>query len=98
MRLAVVLALAGLVTLLVAILTDSTWVALAVIALAGVGIVLLVRDWRADHRQHSGSAVADAPADDDEATDRVPARMSPDMFSPDISADGGGPSAGARAD
>ena len=97
MRLAVVLALAGLATLLVAILTDSTWVALAVIALAAVGIVFLVRDWRADHRRHSGSLVEDAPADD-EATDKVPARLSPDMFYPDISADGGGPSADARAD
>ena len=38
MTLVVVLALSGLVALLVAILTDSTWVALTVIALAAAGI------------------------------------------------------------
>ncbi|WP_328349638.1 hypothetical protein OG976_13630 [Mycobacterium sp. NBC_00419] len=98
MKLAVVLALAGLLALVIALLTDSTWLALAVIALAVVGIVFLVRDWRADHRHHAGGTADPAPADVDEPTDRVPARLSPDMFSPDISADDGGPSADARAD
>lgn len=95
MTLVVVLALAGLVALLVAILTGSTFVAVIVIALAALGIVLLVRDWRAEQRQSAGG-VGGAPASEREAASD--ARADPDMFSPDISADGNGPSSDARAD
>ncbi len=98
MTVVVVVALAGLVALLVAILTDSTFVALAVVALAGLGIVLLLRDWRVEHRQLSARYTT--PDDDETAADDEPVdpAVTPEMFAPDISADGTGPSSDARAD
>lgn len=93
MRIVVVVALAGLITLLVAVLTDSTWVAIAVVALAVVGIALLLRDWRAEHRRTTAVETAEHPA----AEPDDPA-MTPEMFAPDISSDGRGPSSDARAD
>jgi len=96
MTLVVVLALAGLVALLVAILTGSTFVAVIVIGLAVLGILMLVRDWRAERRQ-SASNRDDSPAEDRDGTGSA-ARMDPDTFSPDIAADGNGPSSDARAD
>jgi hypothetical protein len=94
-RIVVVVALAGLIALLVAVLTDNTFVAIGVIALAALGILLLLRDWRAD-RQH---AAPDEAADGDlPDTEPVDADMSPEMFAPDISTDGRGPSSDARAD
>lgn len=97
MRLVVVLALAGLVALLTAILTDSSWVAIAAIALAAIGIVLVLRDWRADRRGHR-DAGGDPPVDEAEPAVPVSSRMTADMFAPDISADTDGPSSDARAD
>ena len=94
MTLVAVLALAGLVALVVAIMTGSPFVAVIVIALAAIGIVLLMRDWRAERRQ----SASNGHGDDDDATKTARARMSPDMFSPDIAADGNGPSSDARAD
>ncbi len=67
--LVVVLALAGLVALLVAIMTGSTFVAVIVIALAVLGILLLVRDWRAERRQSASDGHDDSPAGDDDATE-----------------------------
>lgn len=93
MRIVVVLALAGLIALLVAVLTDSTYAAVAVVVLAVAGIVLLLRDWRADRRQASAAMTTDAPE-----SEPVDPAMSPEMFAPDISADGRGPSSDARAD
>ena len=94
-RIVMVVALAGLITLLVAVLTDNTFVAVGVIALAVLGILLLLRDWRADRP-------APAPVDDAEAElpdpDPVDPDMSPEMFAPDISTEAGGPSSDARAD
>lgn len=98
MTLVVVLALAGLVALLIAIMTGSTVVAVIVIALAILGILLLVRDWRTERRQSVSDGHGDSPAGDPAATGTSAARMNPDMFSPDISADGNGPSSDARAD
>lgn len=98
MTLVVMLALAGLVALLVAIMTSSTVVAVIVIALAVLGILLLVRDWRAERRQSASDYGGDAPAEDPAATGTAKARMDPDTFSPDIAADGNGPSSDARAD
>jgi hypothetical protein len=98
MTLVVVLALAGLVALLVAIMTSSTVVAVIVIALAVLGILLLVRDWRAERRQSVSNGQTDSPAEDPAAAGAAAARMDPDTFSPDISADGNGPSSDARAD
>jgi hypothetical protein len=98
MTLVVVLALAGLVALLVAIMTSSTVVAVIVIALAALGILLLVRDWRAERRQSASDDGGDSPAEDPAAKGTAAARMDPDTFSPDIAADGNGPSSDARAD
>jgi threonine/homoserine efflux transporter RhtA len=98
MTLVVVLALAGLVALLVAIMTGSTFVAVIVIALAVLGILLLVRDWRTERRQFPSGGHGASPAEDDDPTGAAAARMDPDMFSPDIAADGSGPSSDARAD
>jgi hypothetical protein len=98
MTIVVVLALAGLVALLVAIMTGSTFVAVIVIALAVLGILLLVRDWRAERRQSASNGHGDSPAEDHAATASDGTRMDPDMFSPDIAADGNGPSSDARAD
>ncbi|MCB0939331.1 MAG: hypothetical protein KDB72_03740 [Mycobacterium sp.] len=96
MRVAALVALAGLVALVVALLTGSTLPAVLVIALAALGIVLLLRDWRAEQRHPASPdppttnhAVASAPA---------AAPLSPDRFAPDISGVQGGPSSDARAD
>lgn len=98
MTLVVVLALAGLVALLIAIMTGSTVIAVIVIALAILGILLLVRDWRTERRQSVSDGRGDSPAEDTGATGSAAARMDPDAFSPDIAADGNGPSSDARAD
>lgn len=92
MRIVVVVALAGLIALVVAVLTDSTYAAIAVVVLAVAGIVLLLRDWRADHKR---AAAGEATEPQDEPVDPS---MSPELFAPDISADGRGPSSDARAD
>lgn len=95
MRVVSLVALAGLVALVVALLTGSTLPALLVIALAALGIVLLLRDWRTERGQPApagpptGAAAFSAP---------VEAPMNPDRFSPDISGVQGGPSSDARAD
>ncbi|SBS76232.1 conserved exported hypothetical protein [uncultured Mycobacterium sp.] len=95
-RIVVVVALAGLITLVVAVLTDNTFVAVGVIALAALGILLLARDWRADRRQPA--APVEAAEDDESEPETVAIPLSPEMFAPDISTDAGGPSADARAD
>jgi hypothetical protein len=95
-RIVVVVALAGLITLVVAVLTDNTFVAVGVIALAALGILLLLRDWRADRRQPA--APVEAAEDDEPEPETVAIPLSAEMFAPDISTDGGGPSADARAD
>ncbi|MCX2929215.1 hypothetical protein ORI20_02930 [Mycobacterium sp. CVI_P3] len=95
MRIVVVMALAGLIALLVAILTDNAFVAVGVVVLAGIGILLLLRDWRADRRPTVPAAPVDDDAPDPGPVDPV---MLPEMFAPDISADGRGPSADARTD
>ena len=93
MRIVGLVALAGLIALLVALFTDSTYAAIAVVILAVGGIVLLLRDWRADHRQARDGAATGVPHDEP-----IDPAMSPEMFSPDISSDGRGPSSDARAD
>jgi hypothetical protein len=98
MTIVVVLALAGLVALLVAILTGSTFVAAIVIALAALGILLLVRDWRAERREYASNPHDDAPGEEQTEAGPAESRVNPDMFSPDIAADGNGPSGDARAD
>ncbi|BBY63907.1 hypothetical protein [Mycolicibacterium helvum] len=96
MRIVVVVALAGLITLVVAVLTDNTFVAIGVIALAVLGILLLLRDWRSDRRAPA-TPVETAEVDEPEP-ETVAIPLSPEMFAPDISTDSDGPSADARAD
>ncbi|WP_319428639.1 hypothetical protein [Mycobacterium sp. RTGN5] len=95
-RIVVVVALAGLITLVVAVLTDNTFVAFGVIALAVLGILLLLRDWRADRRQPT--APVEGAEDDGPEPETVAIAISPELFAPDIATDGHGPSADARAD
>lgn len=95
MRTVIALAIAALAALVVALITGSTWPALAVVALAGAGIVLLLRDWRAER-----SAVSE-PVDEPHHVDHhVEHRVEPhaDEFSPDVSTDPNGPSSDARSD
>lgn len=85
------LAAAALVALLAAVLTGSPWPAILVVVLAAAGIVLLLRDWRADRAavdtgQRMFTDTGDGPA------------AGPEEFSPDISDRPGGPSSDARSD
>lgn len=103
MRVVMALAVAALVALIVALLTGSTWPALAVVALAGAGIVLLLRDWRADRSVSDESAggewVEEHPEEyREEHTEHPAAEQHADDFSPDISTDPDGPSSDARSD
>ncbi|WP_133692092.1 hypothetical protein [Mycobacterium sp. BK086] len=96
MKVVVVVAIAGLITLLVAILTDNTFVAVGVIVLAVLGILLLARDWRADRRPTE--APVELVESDEPEAETVAIPIAPEMFAPDISTDGRGPSSDARAD
>lgn len=101
MRVAALVALAGLVALVVALLTGSTLLAILVVALAALGIVLLLRDWRTDWRTERRGpipALRSLADDDDGSAESAAAPLSPDMFSPDISGAQDGPSSDARAD
>lgn len=98
MRTVIALAIAALAALIVALITGSTWPALAVVALAGAGIVLLLRDWRAER------SAAQHPALDRSASEPVSEAVEhhadphADDLSPDISTDPNGPSSDARTD
>lgn len=89
MRAVAILTIAGLVALVVALLTGSTPLAVVVIGLAVAGIVVLMRDWREERNRAPVDPASDGEPDH---------RLSPDEFSPDISADPDGPSSNARAD
>jgi hypothetical protein len=91
MRIVVALAVAALVALIAALVTGSTVPAVAVVGLAGAGIVVLLRDWRADSSP-ADSLTGDAPASDPGGAPRA------GDFSPDISTAPDGPSSDARAD
>jgi hypothetical protein len=96
MRIVVALAVAALVALIAALVTGSTLPAIAVVLLAGAGIVVLLRDWRADSppadSPPADSLTPDAPASDPDGAPRA------GDFSPDISTAPDGPSSDARAD
>lgn len=92
MRPVVLVALTGLIALVVAVLTGSTPLAVLVIAIAAIGITMLLRGWRDERR------VAAEQGSESELPAESPAALSPDEFSPDISGDPDGPSSDARAD
>jgi len=97
MRVIGVLAVTALIVLVVALFTGNTWAGLAVIALAALGIVLLVRDWRTD-RLGVVAGRSGSPSSDDPDIGRAEGPLTPDEFSPDLSTDPDGPSSDARAD
>ena len=85
MRIVVVLAVAALVSLILALVTGNTFAAIAVVLLALAGIVLLVRDWRSDDAadQHAGGGPAESPDESATATETlIPDEFSPDVVSP----------------
>ncbi|MCB0930926.1 MAG: hypothetical protein KDB71_03380 [Mycobacterium sp.] len=90
MRVVAALALAASFALVVALLGGGTWFAFLVIALAGLGIVLLARDWRTE-RARGRSAIPPQP-------DQPATGLLADELSPDISTFPDGPSSDARAD
>lgn len=96
MRSVAILTVCGLVALVVAVLTGSTPLAVIVVALAIVGIVLLIRDWREDRAQVVD--VAEPFPVVDVAPPPASPHLKPDAFSPDISTNPDGPSSDARAD
>ncbi len=91
MRIVVALAVAALVALIAALVSGSTLPAVAVVLLAGAGIVVLLHDWRADSPP-ADSLTRDAPASDADGAPRA------GDLSPDISGEPDGPSSDARAD
>lgn len=84
-RTVVILAVGAALALAVALITGSTAAAVAVVGMAAGGIVLLLRDWRADRDRPAAAPAAAAPS-------------RPDEFAPDISDRPDGPSSDARAD
>ena len=97
MRIVAKLAAAALAALLVTLVTGNPWVAVAVIALAAAGIVVLLRDWRGERRRAIAARSGPEP-DQRVQTQALTATMDPDDFSPDLSPDPAGPSSDARAD
>jgi hypothetical protein len=98
MKVVIVLALAGLIALVVALTTGSTWSAIVAVVLAATGIVLLLRDWRRERGKAGDINGAASSADVTEPADMPATAISADMFKPDISTDPNGPSSDARAD
>jgi hypothetical protein len=94
----IALALAGLIALVIALTTGSTWSAVGVVVLAASGIVLLLRDWRTERRRMRDVTEATPSADPAEPAEKPATAVSADMFKPDISTDPDGPSSDARAD
>lgn len=97
MRPVVLVALTGLVALVVALLTGSTPLAVLVIAIAVIGIVMLLRSWRDERLDAAGQESGPTLGEQCDA-ESTRAALSPDEFSPDISGDPDGPSSDARAD
>lgn len=97
MRVVAKLAVAASAALLLALLTGNHWVAVVVIALAAVGIVVLLRDWRGD-RGRATAARSETECDQRIRAQAPEATLIPDDFSPDLSSDPAGPSSDARAD
>jgi len=91
------LAIAGLLALVIAALTGSAPLAVVVMALAGAGIVQVVRDWRHE-RAVLPAGRETGPAPPQPSPQAPDTGLSPDDFAPDISGHPDGPSSDARAD
>jgi len=83
--------------LVVALLTSSTWAAIAVIVLAIAGIALLLRDWRSEQTSNSPTH-SRQPAHEEPSVEEFESPLAADDLSPDLSTDPDGPSSDARAD
>lgn len=81
MRVVIGLAVAALVALVIAVLTSSTLASVLVVLLAGLGIVLLIRDWRANPSTESTAV----PHDEQAAAE--PGSLQAGDLSPDIAAE-----------
>jgi hypothetical protein len=82
------LAVIGMVVLAVAILTGSTVIALAAIVLAGVGLLLLARDWLKQRERSDMAGGAYFQPDERPAEEKVAhgdRLVNPDTFEPDVS-------------
>ena len=97
MRVVAMLAVAGLIALVVAVLTGSTWAAVAVILLAVAGIAVLLRDWRGEHISNFAGG-SSRQSLQEPGVETVDSALTADDFSPDVSTDPDGPSSDARAD
>ena len=97
MRPVVLVALTGLIALAVAVLTGSTPLAVLVVAIAAIGITMLLRGWR-DERRVAAEQGSESELPVESPAESARAALSPDEFSPDISGDPDGPSSDARAD
>lgn len=93
MRVVLMLAVAALASLVMALVTGSTWASVLVVALAAAGIVLLLRDWRAERAAPGKPAAAPVFEETGGRTS-----LQAGEFSPDISDAPGGPSSDARSD
>ena len=93
----VLVALTGLIALVLAVLTGSTPLAILVVAIAVIGIVMLLRGWR-DERRDAAEQTSGPELPEEVDAGSHPTALSPDEFSPDISGDPNGPSSDARAD
>ncbi|MGV1087397.1 MAG: hypothetical protein ACOYBX_05385 [Mycobacterium sp.] len=82
MRVVVLLAVAALGALILALVSGSTLAAISVVMLALVGIVVLLRDWRAERAAAPVPDTAPAGPVDEPAGTHEP--LTPDEFSPDI--------------
>ena len=96
MRVVAVLAVTGLIALVIAVLTGSTWAAAVVIVAATAGIVLLLRDWRSERSRSLANPGEPVPSAAPGAM-TTGAPLTVDEFSPDLSTDPDGPSSDARA-
>ena len=79
-------AVAGIALLAAAVVTDNTIIALAAIALAVVGLILLARDWLANRRDAGSELDARAQPEviDDPEHLRDGLQLEPDEFEPDV--------------
>lgn len=74
----------GFVVMAIAIFTGSTVMAVIAIAIAILGLLLLAKDWRKQHRARAAGEATDPPAGKGPPNE-TPNRLEPEMFEPDVS-------------